>query len=182
MTRRAAWTAVAATATALMLAPIVAPPRPALLWNATASTPVGLYWLQAPGAPQDGELVAAMPPAPIASYLAHGGFLPRGVPLMKRILGRPGQTVCRAGLLITIDAVEVGDAQAHDRRARDLPVWAGCRTVAPGEVFLMNPGVRDSLDGWYFGVLPASSIIGRAAPVWTDEAGDGRFVWRAATH
>ena len=59
---------------------------------------------------------------------------------------------------------------------------AGCRTVAPGEVFLMNPGVPDSLDGRYFGALPASSIIGRAAPVWTDEAGDGRFVWRAATH
>eukprot|EP01039_Chlorochromonas_danica_P018748 gene18748-biopygen11301 len=101
---------------------------------------------------------------------------------MKRILGRPGQTVCRAGLHITIDAVEVGDAQAHDRRGRDLPVWAGCRTVAPGEVFLMNPGVKDSLDGRYFGVLPASSILGRAAPVWTDEADDGRFVWRAATH
>ena len=46
----------------------------------------------------------------------------------------------------------------------------------------MNPGVRDSLDGRYFGVLPASSIIGRAAPVWTDEAGDGRFVWRAAAN
>ena len=46
----------------------------------------------------------------------------------------------------------------------------------------MNPGVKDSLDGRYFGVLPASSIIGRATPVWTDEAGDGRFVWRAATH
>ena len=51
-----------------------------------------------------------------------------------------------------------------------------------GEVFLMNPGVPDSLDGRYFGPLPASSIIGRAAPVWTDEGDDGRFVWRAATH
>ena len=46
----------------------------------------------------------------------------------------------------------------------------------------MNPGVPDSLDGRYFGPLPASSIIGRAVPLWTDEGHDGRFVWRAATH
>ena len=52
----------------------------------------------------------------------------------------------------------------------------------PGDVFLMNPGVPDSLDGRYFGPLPASSIIGRAVPLWTDEGDDGRFVWRAATH
>ena len=45
----------------------------------------------------------------------------------------------------------------------------------------MNPTVPDSLDGRYFGPLPATSIVARAVPLWTDEAGDGRFVWRAAT-
>ena len=144
-------------------------PPPKLIWNASASVPVGLYAMRPIGDLYDSELVAVMPPEPVASFLSQGGYLPRGVPLMKRILGLPGQTVCRAGLHITIDDVEVGDAQARDRSGRDLPVWAGCRTIAPGEVFLMNPGVPDSLDGRYFGALPASSIIGRAAPVWTDE-------------
>jgi hypothetical protein len=37
------------------------------------------------------------------------------------------------------------------------------------------------VDGRYFGPLPRSSVIGRALPVWTDEAGDGRFEWRADT-
>ena len=46
----------------------------------------------------------------------------------------------------------------------------------------MNPTVPDSLDGRYFGALPVSSIVARAVPLWTDEAADGRFVWRAATH
>jgi type IV secretory pathway protease TraF len=136
----------------------------------------------ASGALRDTELVAVMPPEPIASFLADGGYLPRGVPLMKRVLALPGQSVCRHGLRITIDRVEVGDAQARDRRGRDLPDWQGCQTVATGDVFLMNPGVPDSLDGRYFGPLPASSIVGRAVPLWTDEGDDGRFVWRAATH
>ena len=44
--------------------------------------------------------------------------------------------------------------------------------LRPGEVFLMNPTVPDSLDGRYFGPLPAASIVARAV-LWTDEAGDG---------
>ena len=155
-------------------------PSPKLIWNASASLPIGLYAVRPIGALHDAELVAVMPPEPVASFLSQGGYLPRGVPLMKRVLGLPGQVVCRNGLSITIDKVDVGKAQARDRRGRDLPAWTGCRTIAPGEVFLMNPGVPDSLDGRYFGPLPVTSIVGRAAPVWTDEGGDGRFVWRAA--
>ena len=33
-----------------------------------------------------------------------------------------------------------------------------------------------------FFMKAASSIVGRAVPLWTDEEDDGRFVWRAATH
>jgi type IV secretory pathway protease TraF len=44
----------------------------------------------------------------------------------------------------------------------------------------MNPDVRDSLDGRYFGPIPARTVIGKATPIYTDEDGDGRFVWRAA--
>lgn len=156
-------------------------PLPKLIWNASASTPIGLYAVRPIGALHATELVVVMPPEAVASFLADGDYLPRGVPLMKRVLGLAGQTVCREGRRITVDHVEVGDAQIRDRRGRDLPDWQGCRTLATGEVFLMNPGVPNSLDGRYFGPLPTSSIVGRATPLWTDEDGDGRFVWRPAT-
>ncbi len=91
-------------------------PVPRLIWNASASTPIGLYVVRPTGALRDTELVAVMPTEPVASFLADGGYLPRGVPLMKRVLALPGQIVCRHGLRITIDRVEVGDAQARDRR------------------------------------------------------------------
>ena len=34
----------------------------------------------------------------------------------------------------------------------------------------MNPQSADSLDGGYFGPLPAASIVGRAIPVWTEQS------------
>ena len=150
-----------------------------LIWNASASTPIGLYVVEPIGRLEVTDLVAVDAPEPIAIFLAKGGYLPRNTPLLKRVLGLSGQTVCRVGILITVDSVEMGAVLDRDRIGRPLPVWQGCRVVADGEVFLMNWDVPDSLDGRYFGPIPASSVIGRAVPLWTDEDGEGRFEWRA---
>jgi conjugative transfer signal peptidase TraF len=156
------------------------PVTPRLVWNATASTPTGLYALQATGRLRAMQLVAVRPPEPIASFLSEAGFLPNGVLLLKHVLALPEQTVCRAGAVVSIDGVDVGEAKDRDRLGRPLPSLTGCRTLRPDEVFLMNPTVQDSLDGRYFGPFPVTSIVARAVPIWTDEEGDGRFVWRAA--
>ena len=89
--------------------------------------------------------------------------------MLKHILALPGQTVCRDGLVVTIDMVAVGMARERDLRGRALPVWQGCRVVAQDALFLMNLRSADSLDGRYFGPLPLSAVIGRAHPVWVEE-------------
>lgn len=153
-----------------------------LVWNVTASAPIGLYAIKPADRLAVPELVAIMPPEPLATFMVDRGYIGRGVPLLKRVAGLPGQRVCRNRSVITVDGVETGDALERDRIGRALPVWRGCRVIAPGELFLMNGHVRDSLDGRYFGPVPASTVIGRARPLWTDEDGDARFEWRAATH
>jgi conjugative transfer signal peptidase TraF len=153
-----------------------------LIWNATASAPIGFYSVEPTDRIEVPELVAVMPPEPLARFMVARGYVGRGVPLLKRVVGLPGQQVCRIGRAITVDGVTMGDALERDRIGRPLPVWQGCRIIAPGEIFLMNWEVRDSLDGRYFGPIPASTVIGRTLPLWTDEEGDGRFEWRAPTH
>lgn len=153
-----------------------------LIWNATASAPVGFYTVEPADRIEVPELVAVMPPEPLAGFMVERGYVGRGVPLLKRVLGLLGQRVCRTGRTITVDGIETGEALERDSLGRELPVWQGCRVVREGELFLMNWQVRDSLDGRYFGPIPASSVIGRALPLWTDEEADGRFVWRAPTH
>lgn len=153
-----------------------------LLWNVTASAPVGFYTIEPADRLAVPELVAVMPPEPLAEFMVERGYVGRGVPLLKRVVGLPGQRVCRTGRTITVDGVEMGDALDRDRIGRALPVWQGCRVIADGQLFLMNIDARDSLDGRYFGPIPASAVMGRAMPLWTDEDGDGRFVWCAPTH
>jgi len=143
--------------------------RPLYVWNASESVPTGLYRLQEAGRLDITELVAVRPPKPLADFLAFNGYLPSGLPMLKRVLAASGQTVCRMGLAIFVDGVEMGAARERDGRGRSLPVWQGCRVIADGEVFLMNWQSADSLDGRYFGPLPVSCIIGQAFPVWTRE-------------
>lgn len=171
----------ATLAIAALACPDLAPVPPKLIWNASASVPIGLYANNPAGPFQVGDLVVVRTTEPLATFLAERGYLPGGVPLLKRIIAVSGQTVCRSGLLITVDGTAVGKALERDRANRDLPAWRGCRHISASEVFLMNRQVRDSLDGRYFGPTATAQIIGRALPLWTDEDGNGRFQWRAST-
>ena len=159
-------TAIAASAFAVSFVAIaVADPFPRVIWNASASAPIGLYRIHPDRDPAIGTLVAVTPPERFARWLSARGYLPEGVPLLKHVAARAGQRVCRVGAVVSIDARRVVIARARDGRGRPLPVWQGCRALQTGEIFLLNPSVPDSLDGRYFGPLPASAVIGRAMPL-----------------
>lgn len=162
---RFGWVAATAVAVLVIGASSFVHPAPRLLWNATASTPVGLYALRPVRTLHVGDLVAARPPEAVARFLAEGGSLPRGVPLLKQVAALAGQIVCRTGRIVSIDGAAVAVARERDSRGRDLPVWSGCHTLDAGEILLLNRH-PDSLDGRYFGPLPVSAVIGRATPLW----------------
>jgi conjugative transfer signal peptidase TraF len=168
MTRSGRIAAVCIAALGLGLSALFRP-APRLIWNASASVPIGLYAVQPAGALHVNELLVVMPPEPLATFLDERRYLPKGVPLLKHVLALPGQTVCRSDRTITVDGVAMGDALDRDHLSRPLPVWHGCRVVAGGDVFLMNRQSGDSLDGRYFGPLPTTAVVGRADPLWTDQ-------------
>ena len=169
MTRRRyamATASAASTFAAAFVIIAVADPLPRLIWNASASAPIGLYRIHPDRDPAIGTLVAITPPERLARWLSARGYLPEGVPLLKYVAAKTGQRVCRIGAVVRVDGRRVAIARLADGRGRPLPVWRGCRMLGPGEIFLLNPTVPDSLDGRYFGPLPASTVIGTATPLW----------------
>jgi len=139
-------------------------PRPRLLLNTTASVPVGLYGLSPARSPRAGDLVVVEPDPAFAALLDQGGWLPRGVPLIKPVAAVASQSVCRVGQTVTIDGRKVARALGADGHGRLLPTWTGCLVLDPGEVFLLAPA-PGSLDGRYFGVTDGSRILARARPL-----------------
>lgn len=169
MTAQTRTLAATFSATVMLLGTIVATPSPLYIWNSSDSVPVGLYRLHPAGDYHVTQLLAVRPPEPLATFLDLNGYLPSGVPILKRVLAIPGQTVCRNGTIISVDGIEMGEAQERDGRGRPLPVWQGCDVVGEGDLFLMNWQSEVSLDGRYFGLTPSTAVIGRAHPVWTSE-------------
>ena len=140
---------------------------PLFVWNASESVPVGLYTVRQSSVLTVDELVVVQPSETLADFLAAGGYLPKGLPLLKHIAALPGSKVCRNGLAVTVDGVFRAIARERDHAGRMLPTWTGCRSLGKGEVFLLNESQPSSLDGRYFGPVPSSSIVGQALPVWT---------------
>jgi conjugative transfer signal peptidase TraF len=164
------------------LATLVVPVSHHLVWNASPSIPTGLYAIRGKASLHVGERVAIEPPPDLRRLMRDRGYLPERVPLLKRVAAVSGQRVCRFAHGVTIDGALVGIARARDRAGRPLPAWFGCRRTKTNELFVMNPAAPDSFDGRYFGTLRIDAVIGRAMPIWTDEAGDGNHVWFAQPH
>ncbi|WP_417603782.1 S26 family signal peptidase [Primorskyibacter flagellatus] len=171
MTARHILVWAAALSVTLIVLPTIVSWSPRVLWNASASAPLGLYQLDPIGNVSIGDLVAVQPPAALSDFLDARGYLPRGVPLLKHVVALEGALVCRSGDRITVDHRVLGQAHAQDRNGRDLPIWQGCHWLGAGEVFLMNPDAPDSLDGRYFGHLPRTAITARLTPLWIVSAG-----------
>ena len=81
---------------------------PRYIWNASESVPIGLYRVQTVERLTVTDLVAVRPPELLAGFVDSNGYLPLGVPMLQRALALPGQTVCRTGLTITIDGINMG--------------------------------------------------------------------------
>lgn len=150
-----------------------------LLWNASASAPIGLYRVNPLARPAVGDIVAFAPPPALARFMAQRHYLPLGVPLLKHVAARGGSLICRRGGTVTIDGRIIAVARASDSRSRPLPAWRGCRVLKLDELFLLNPA-PDSFDSRYFGPVPASGLIGRAAPILTRGTPDAWLRWRSA--
>ncbi|SKB74888.1 S26 family signal peptidase [Sphingopyxis flava] len=173
----AATLAAAALFASLFAVVIWQSPRPRLIWNASASVPVGLYRIDA-RTPALGDLIAIIPPPTVADWLDRRDYLPLGTPLLKHVAATPGARVCRWGAKISIDGRHAAFARAADRRGRALPRWRGCRTLRHGELFLLN-AASDSLDSRYFGPLPVSGLLGPARPILTRSAPGSSLRWRS---
>lgn len=147
-----AWTAFAA-------------PRLRVVYNASASVPVGWYRIDPVGDLHAGDIVLARLPARVIALAARRGYLPADVPLLKRIGAIPPQHVCVRGGGVNIDSVPMADTLPVDRWGRPLPQWRQCRRLREGELFLLSTAHPASFDSRYYGPVLAANVIGRAQPL-----------------
>jgi conjugative transfer signal peptidase TraF len=158
-----------AVAAAIVAVPCVATltvrPPTLLLWNGSASTPRGLYRVYPGAALHRGDIVVARLADPYRRIAARRGYLPLGVPLVKRIAAVPGDRVCAQGAILSLNGRMAALRESLDALGRALPVWSVCRDLGASEYLLLGESPW-SFDGRYFGATDKREIIGRAVLLW----------------
>ncbi|MED5024771.1 S26 family signal peptidase [Pseudomonas aeruginosa] len=148
------------------------PPDARVVYNASDSVPVGWYRIDPPGRRPDslpvGSIVLIRLPDTVAAFAAQRGYLPTGIPLLKRVGAVAPQEVCVTERGVRIDGVPVAAALPADRLGRPLQAWPGCRRLRPGELFLLGTTSPTSFDSRYFGPAGASAVLGVAHPLWLE--------------
>ena len=152
--------AFALVITILLVAPVVVRPLPRLIWNASKSVPVGLYWVEF-RQPNRSEIAVLKPPEWVQLFADQRNYLPSSAWLMKPVLVTGDAIVCRFGPLIFIDGRLQAKALLQDTMHRPMPVWKGCRKLGDTQVFLLSSH-HGSFDSRYFGPVDRALIIGTA--------------------
>lgn len=137
-----------------------------LVYNPSESAPPGWYVVHPAAQFEVGDYVIAKLPRDIAAFAAKRDYLPRHVPVLKRIAATAGQRVCVRDGTVLIDGAAVATTLALDGKDRLLIAWPHCRKLETGEVFLLNASALSSFDSRYFGPIDVSFVRGKANFLW----------------
>lgn len=125
--------------------PVALPLLVRIVFNPSDSMARGWYRVDAldgagslRGSLRVGSIVLARLPAGVAAFAAQRGYLPEGVPILKRVGAVAPQAVCVLDRLVWIDGVPVAAVLAHDGASRPWQPWPYCRVLVDGELFLLS--------------------------------------------
>jgi type IV secretory pathway protease TraF len=152
----------AVSITFLVLKPLLNP-VPLVIWNASASVPIGWYFV-AKRQPKIGEIAVIKPADWVQIYASSRGYLPKNVWLLKPIFAVRPSIICRFGPYVFVDGKQVAKAKSVDKVHRDLPVWKGCIALSSTQYFVLGRH-RDSFDSRYFGHVEQNQVVGTAFPL-----------------
>jgi conjugative transfer signal peptidase TraF len=137
-----------------------------LIWNRTASLPLGLYGRSPAVHVGEGVLVALRVPPAVRPLVHDRRYLPDGSLLIKPVAAVAGDYVCARRGILFINGEPFGSILPRDSEDRDLPVYRGCGPLPTGQVFLASHHPQ-SFDSRTFGPVDVRALQGTVIPLWT---------------
>lgn len=150
--------AMATVAVAAVLIAPLARSNPVLIWNVSASIPIGLYVVEW-RSPRIGEIAVLKPPKWASILADQRGYLPSSALLLKPVAAEEGDVVCRFGALVFVNGGLRAKALRDDRLKRPLPSWKGCLRLGRRQIFVLSKR-KDSFDSRYFGLVEKHQVMG----------------------
>ena len=98
----------------------------------------------------------------IQQFIVDHGWLPKGVPLLKRIVGIPGDKLCIKQRKVAINNKTIAIIKHKDSQGNPLPVFQFCGVIARNQYFVQGIANDHSFDSRYYGLISSNQIISKA--------------------
>jgi type IV secretory pathway protease TraF len=128
---------VVAIVSIALVATIAVPTNARLSWliyDGPASTPLAFLAVEN-RTPSRRDTVLVRPSATRENLLANHGVVPRGLPLLKRVIAVGRDQICQSAGVGYVNGMVAAEALDHDREGRPLPFWQGCARIREGQIY-----------------------------------------------
>jgi type IV secretory pathway protease TraF len=148
---------VLAVSALLGVALLSARAKPFIIYNPSASMPIGFYVRQS-APPRYGDAVTIRASDVAPAYAMLRSYNDDSDLFIKRVAASGGDEICAADGAIWINGHRAASRLETDNAGNRLPTWSGCQ-ILHEEVLLLGAG-DDSFDGRYWGPVSLSQIEG----------------------
>ncbi|WP_440617200.1 signal peptidase I [Cysteiniphilum sp. 6C5] len=128
----------------------------------TPSMPEGWYFTYPVADYHKGDNVVFIPNQQTEHYILTRKWLPRNIPLLKKIVGVPGDLLCIKGQNVYINEQWIGKIYQTDGKGNMLPVFQFCGKIPKGRYFMQGVANPHSFDSRYYGLVDKSQIMSKA--------------------
>ena len=137
-----------------------------LVYNSTASVPVGWYLLITPNDISKGDMVVFTLPEKMQVLAEERGWLPRNTKLLKRVGAIAGEIYgVNQSQQFYVGGVYCGQARSVDGKGRKMPSLSHGGHIVEKDSFLPVGDNPKSFDGRYYGTVPLSCVEYKAVMV-----------------
>ena len=135
-------------------------------FNISNSLPVGVY--KKNSITEKNVSLGSFVSFPVPSsveYLTSRDWLSLKIPLIKPIIGLPGDNVCLSPEGLKVNSKYVGAVAAADSKGLPLPHVNFCRNLKEGELWVGSTRIPNSFDSRYFGPIKKTDLIWNVQPL-----------------
>ncbi|MFZ9035033.1 MAG: signal peptidase I [Francisellaceae bacterium] len=131
-------------------------------YQGTASMPEGYYLTYPVGAIRRGDVVLFQPDSKLQRYILKRGWLQKPIPLLKEVVGIPGDWLCIEDKVVYINKHKIAIIKTRDNKNRPLAHFHFCGRIPPSNYFLEGISDPDSFDSRYYGLIDKTQILSKA--------------------
>ena len=128
----------------------------------TPSMPEGWYFTYPVSSYYRGDNVVFSPDKQTENYILARKWLPKDIPLLKKIVGIPGDFLCIKQQNVYINGELLGKVYEMDDKGNALPVFSFCGKIAKDEYFMQGVANAHSFDSRYYGLVNKAQIMSKA--------------------